>query len=120
MSDLDKKITAFGKEILEMPEFADFRQALKKLENTPAAIKILQNVQERVQTINTLRQNGLAITMEQREELEKAQAALRNSEICLKFMRSQNVATRAAQKVCNELTSITGVPFAGGGGGCCG
>ena len=119
MSDLDTTITAFGKDILAMPEFADFRKALNKLEDTPGAIAILQNVQERAQTINTLRQNGLEISHEQREELEKAQSALRNSEICMKFIRSQNVATRAAQKVCNELTSVTGVPFAGGGG-CCG
>lgn len=119
MSDLDKKIKAFGEDILAMPEFADFREALDTLENTPAAIDILQNVQERARTINTLRQSGLEISTEQREELEKAQAALRDSEVCMKFVRSQNVATRAAQKVCNELTTVTGVPFAGGGG-CCG
>lgn len=119
MSSLDMKIKSFGEELVGTFEFSAYRKALEKLENDPAALEILQAVQERAQTINTLRQSGLEISDEQLKELEKAQTALRNNEVCLTFLRTQNAANRAAQKVCNELTSITGVPFAGGGG-CCG
>lgn len=119
MSNLDQKIREFSEYILQTPEFIRFRKAAERLENSRDALSILQDVQERIQTIGTLQQNGLPVSDEQRQELSTAQANMRANEICMEYLWSQNFAVILARKICNQLTQATGIPFAGGSG-CCG
>lgn len=119
MSNLDQKIKEFSDYIIQTPEFARFQKAAEKLENDKEALSVLQDVQERMQTAGTLQQNGLPVSDEQRQELNSAQAKMRSNEICMEYLRAQNLAVATARKICNILTASTGVPFAGGGG-CCG
>jgi len=119
MNNLDQKIKEFGDYILQTPEFLRFQKAAERLENDKDALTTIQNVQERIQTIVTLQQNGLPVSDEQRQELNMAQAKMRANEICMEYLRSQNIAVALARKICNQLTQETGIPFAGGGG-CCG
>ncbi len=119
MNNLDQIIEYFGNSLLQIPEFTRFKKAAEKLENDKNALNIIQDVQERIQTIVTLQQNGLPVSIEQQQELRDAQAKMRQNEICMEYLRAQNVAVALARKICNQLTAITGIPFAGGGG-CCG
>lgn len=119
MSNLDQKIKEFSEYILQTPEFSRFQKAAERLENDNDAQIIIRDVQDRIQTINTLQQNGLPISHEQREELDLAQTKMRSNDVCMEYLRSQNLAVSTARKICNQLTQATGVPFAGGGG-CCG
>jgi cell fate (sporulation/competence/biofilm development) regulator YlbF (YheA/YmcA/DUF963 family) len=119
MSKFDQKIKEFSDYILQTPEFVRFQKAAEKMENDKEALAALQNVQERAQTINTFQQNGWSITDEQRQKLSEAQAKMRANEICMEYLRAQNLAVTIARKICNNLTTTTGIPFAGGGG-CCG
>ena len=119
MNNLDQKIKEFSDYILKTPEFARFQKAAEKLENNKDALSLLKNVQERIATINTFNQSGWAISNDQRQKLNEAQIKMRANEICMEYLRSQNLAVTTARKICNSLTSATGVPFAGGGG-CCG
>lgn len=119
MNDFDQKIKEFSEYVLRMPEFARFQKAAERLENDKDALLTIQDVQERIRTVDMLQQNGLPISNEQREELGMAQTKMRANEICMEYLRSQNFAATAARKICNQLTQTTGIPFAGGGG-CCG
>ena len=119
MENLDQKIKEFSDYILRTPEFARFQKAAEKLESDKDALSLLQNVQERIATINTFNQSGWAISDDQRQKLNEAQIKMRANEICMEYLRSQNLAVTIARKVCNSLTAATGIPFAGGGG-CCG
>lgn len=119
MNNLDQKIKEFSDYIVQTPEFARFQKAAERLENDKEALSVLQNVQERIQTAGTLQQNGLPISDEQRQELSMAQAKMRANEICMEYLKAQNLAVATARKICNNLTTATGIPFAGGGG-CCG
>lgn len=119
MNNLDQLIEYFIESLLRAPEFAGFQKAVEKLENDKDALAAIQDVQERIQTIGALRQNGLPVSDRQRQELSAAQAKMRANEICMEYLRSQNIAVATARKICNSLTAATGVPFAGGGG-CCG
>ncbi len=119
MNNLDQKIKEFSDYIKQTPEFIRFQKAAEKLENDKSALNVFQDVQERIQTIAILQQNGLPVSIEQQQELRDAQAKMRQNEICMEYLRAQNTAVALARKICNQLTAITGVPFAGGGG-CCG
>jgi cell fate (sporulation/competence/biofilm development) regulator YlbF (YheA/YmcA/DUF963 family) len=119
MNNLDQKIKEFSNYILQTPEFAGFQKAAEKLESDKEALSILQDTQQRQQTIATFQQNGLPVSPDQELELKNAFAKLRANEICMEYLRSQNLAVALARKICNQLTQETGIPFAGGGG-CCG
>ncbi len=119
MNDLDQTTQYFANSILQLPEFARFQKAAEKLENDKDALRTLQDVQERIQAISTLQQSGLPVSETQRQELSSAQAKLRSNEVCMEYLKSQNVATTTARKICNNLTAATGITFAAGGG-CCG
>ena len=119
MNNLDKKIKEFSDYILQTPEFVRFQKAAEKLENDKDALSLLQNVQERIATINTFNQNGWAISDDQRQKLKEAQTKMKANEICMEYLRSQNLAVTTARKICNSLTTSTGVTFASGSG-CCG
>ena len=119
MSNLDHKIKEFSDYILQTPEFVRFQKATERLENDKDALLTIQDVQERIRTIDMMQQNGLPVSSEQREELGIAQTKMRANEICMEYLRSQNLAVATARKICNNLTASTGVPFASGGG-CCG
>lgn len=119
MNNLDQRIEEFSEYILQTPEFVRFQKAAERLENDKNALLIIQDAQGRIQTIATMQQNGLPVSDEQRQELTAAQAKMRANEICMEYLRSQNMAMATARKICNQLTQATGIPFAGGGG-CCG
>ena len=119
MSNLDQKIKEFSDYILQTPEFVRFQKAAEKLENDKNALSLLQNVQGRIATINTFNQSGWAISDDQRQKLGEAQTKMRANEICMEYLRSQNLAVTTARKICNSLTAATGVQFAGGSS-CCG
>lgn len=120
MNNLDQKIKEFGKFILQTPEFTRFQKAAERLENNKEALSIIQDVQERQQTIGMLEQYNLPVSDEQRSELNIAFAKMRANKICMEYLKTQNAAISVARKVCNSLTAATGIPFIGGGGGCCG
>ncbi len=119
MKNLDQKIKEFSEYLLQTPEFVRFQNAAERLENDRDALMALQNVQKRIQTIAIMQQNGLPVADEQRQELSAAQTKMRANEICMEYLRAQNIAVALARKICNQLTQATGIPFAGGGG-CCG
>ena len=119
MSNIEQKIKEFSNYVLQTPEFVRFQKAAEKLENDKVALSLLKNVQERIATINTFNQSGWAISDDQRQKLNEAQTEMRANEICMEYLRSQNLAVTTARKICNSLTAATGIPFAGGGG-CCG
>lgn len=60
MNNLDQKIKEFSDYILQIPEFARFQKAAANMENNNDALSVIQNVQERIQTINALQQEWLA------------------------------------------------------------
>lgn len=119
MNNLDQKIKEFSEYILQTSEFARFQKAAERLENNKNALLIIQDVQERIQTINALQQNGLPVSDEQRQVFGMVQTKMRANEICMEYLRSQNIAVSTARKICNQLTQATGIPFASGSG-CCG
>jgi len=119
MNNIEETIRYFSEAILQLPEFVRFQKAAKNLESNKEALSTLQDIQERIQTINTLQQNGLPISDEQRRDLSEAQAKMRANEVCMEYLRSQNLAVALAHKICNQLSQATGIPFTGGGG-CCG
>ena len=120
MDNLDQTTTYIADYVLKLPEFVRFQKAAEKMEKSSDDLNILQDMQERLQTVATLQQSGLPISEDQHKKLEEARAKLNASEICMEYLRAQNAAISAARKICNDLTSATGIPFAGGGGGCCG
>lgn len=119
MNNLDQKIEEFSNYILKTPEFIRLQKAIENLESNEDASSILQNAQEQMQTVGVLQQNGLPVSDKQRQELIMAQNKMRGNEICMEYLKAENLAIVMARKICNDLTVSTGILFAGGGS-CCG
>jgi len=119
MNNFDQAIKDFSKTVLQTPEFARFKDVAGKLEHDKEAFSILQDVQERIQTIGVMQQEGLPVSDEQQRELSMAQDKIRTNEVCMAYLRASKDAAALAGNICNQLTQETGIPFAGGGG-CCG
>jgi cell fate (sporulation/competence/biofilm development) regulator YlbF (YheA/YmcA/DUF963 family) len=119
MNNLNQTTNDFADYILQTPEFTELQEATKQLNNNKEALAILQDLQEKKQTIFTLQQTGLPVSEKQQQELQAAFAKMRANTICMRVIKAQNTAIQLARKVCNQLAQATGIPFAGGGG-CCG
>jgi cell fate (sporulation/competence/biofilm development) regulator YlbF (YheA/YmcA/DUF963 family) len=119
MTNLNQTVSDFADYILQTPEFTELYEATKQLNNNKEALDILESLQEKKQTVFTLQQTGLPVSEKQQQELQAAFAKMRANTICIRVIKAQNAAIQLARKVCNQLTQITGIPFAGGGG-CCG
>ena len=119
MNNLNQTINDFAEYILQTPEFIELREATKQLNNNKEALSILEDLQEKKQTMFTLQRTGLPVSDKQQRELQDAFTKMRANPICMRLVKAQNTAIQIARKVCNQLTQATGIPFAGGGG-CCG
>lgn len=119
MNDLNKTISDFTDYILQTPEFVELQEATKQLDGNKEALSILQDLQEKKQTVLTLQQTGLPVSDKQEQELQAVFAKMRANKICMHLAKAQNTAIQLAKKICNQLTQVTGIPFSGGGG-CCG
>jgi len=112
MENLDQKIKEFGDYILQTPEFARFQKAAEKLENDKEASSAIQDIEDRVEKIYALQQDGLEASDKQRQELNAAQAKMAENKICAEYFEAQDIAMAVAKKICDSLTEATGVPFA--------
>ena len=119
MNNLNQTINDFADYILQTPEFVELQEATKQLNNNKEALSILEDLQEKKQTVFTLQQSELPVSEKQQRELQNTFAKMRANAICMRIVKAQNAAVQTARKVCNQLTQATGIPFAGGGG-CCG
>lgn len=119
MDNLNQTLKSFTDYILKTPEFVELQEATDKINNNQEALSILEDLQEKKQTVMTLQQTGLPVSDRQQQELQSAFAKMRTNAICMRLAKAQNAAIQLARSICNHLTQKTGIPFSGGGG-CCG
>lgn len=104
--------------ILNCPEYLTFNKAQKQMSYDPEAQSLMQEFQQKQQSLMWLQQIGGKIGIDEVQELKDLQAKMLHHPTISAYFQSQQQLTQLVQTVNDTISKKTGLNFASTGG-CC-